>query len=118
MIGVSPASAIQQREIVASQSRGFVEVALAEGGPSATFAQCRQHDFKARGFEHLDGGHADMRFVIAHERVVPKHDPAAKVAGRVLAFGKPMIKPLPRKLRQRTSVGDAPEPAVQDSNRE
>ena len=73
--------AVQQREIVASQSRGFVEVALAEGGPSATFSQFRQHDFKARGFEHLDGGHADVRFVIAHESVVPKDDPAAEFAG-------------------------------------
>ena len=90
---------------MAAQSRGFVEVALAEGGASAAFAQFRQHDFKAGGFEHLDGGLADLRLVITHERVVPKYDLATEPAGAGFAFGKPFVKPLEREWRQRRVRG-------------
>ena len=107
--------AVQQREIVASQLRGFVEIALAEGGPSATFALHRQHDFKARGFEHLDGGHADVSFVIAHERIVPKHDAAAIGRPERRAFGKPMIEPLQREIRQQSFGGNAQHAAQERS---
>src|SRR5437870_1522748 len=47
---------VQQREVVLAESRGLVEVSLAESGPATTSASDRQHHFEAERFENFDRG--------------------------------------------------------------
>ena len=74
------AGCMEQFEIISSQSRGFFQVSLAEGGTSAAFAIRRKHDFETECFEDRDGGNADLRLVVADKSVIPKNDFAAQAA--------------------------------------
>jgi len=68
---------IEELEIVSAQTRGFVEVALAKGRAAATASGARKQNFKTRRFQHGQCGPANVRFIIAHEGVVPEnHRPA------------------------------------------
>ncbi len=61
---------------------------------ATTFALGRKHDFKPGGFQHGDGGDADLRLVITRKRVVPKNDFPPVARAELGALGEPMIKTL------------------------
>src|SRR5215211_8282341 len=80
-----------------------------------------ERNFKAERFEHFHRSHADVRFVITHERVVPKNDCATVLWKRRLAaflfknatrrrvyFScKPSVEAFTCIMRQRASSGDS-----------
>lgn len=61
-------------------SRG-IEISLTERRTSATLSIFRQRHFKPKRFEHFHCGFSNVRFMIAHERVVPENELASSVAG-------------------------------------
>ena len=62
----------EKLKIVSSETRGGLEIALAEGRPAAATPTLDECNFKAGGFQHGHGGLADVRLVVADEGVVPK----------------------------------------------
>jgi hypothetical protein len=56
---------------------GGIEVSLAECRATAAAAVFYERNFESERFEYFHGSHADVRFVITHEGVVPKDDLAA-----------------------------------------
>jgi hypothetical protein len=100
---------------VTSHGGSRFQVALTESGASAAFAAFDQRDREPKRLQHLDRGDADMRLVIAHERIVPENDFATfgrvgalrrpDAAARRPYLMKPAIEPLPGVMRQRPFVG-------------
>ena len=88
----------------------FVKITYAEGGAAAALAFGQQGDGKTGGFEHGDGGAADVRFVVAHKGVVPENHAATLGLGAVMMFGKPMIKTFAGKFSQRPLIGEPEQP--------
>ena len=85
-----------------AEARRVVQISLAESRASAAFALRRKLDLEAERFEHGHGRNADMWFVIADKRVIPKDDLAATAAVAAVALpNEPVIEPLPRVMRQR-----------------
>src|SRR5262245_31568265 len=80
------------REVVFGEFCCGIEISLAECRSSATTAILHERDFESDRLEHFRRSDADMRFVVAHKRVVPKNDGASAVAaggdGGVVALGK------------------------------
>src|SRR5437899_7301010 len=60
-----------------------VEISLAKRRPPATVSPAHQRNLQAERFQHFYRGLADMRFVVANERIVPENDLAAVVAAVV-----------------------------------
>src|SRR5262245_10303743 len=64
----------QEAQIMPAESRGAVEVSLAERRPAAAFATRNERDFESCRFEHSHRCTANVRLVVPNERVVPKED--------------------------------------------
>src|ERR1019366_3524804 len=98
---------VQQRQVVLAEPHREVEIALAEGWPPATLPPNRQSHLEPGGFEDLHRRNTDMGLVIAHERIVPKHNPAARALRWALAALEPTVEALPGVVWQGTLPGEA-----------
>ena len=61
-----------------AELRGLIEIPLAKRRASAALTALEQVDFVAGALEDFDRGNADIGFMIADERVVPKNDAATR----------------------------------------
>ena len=107
-----------------------IEVSLAECGATAAATVFYERNFESERFEHFHGSDADVRFVIAHKRVVPKDHGATAVAagvdrgssagvtapgysggvrrgGRPTMSAKPFVEAFTCVMGQRASCGDS-----------
>src|SRR5436190_19462843 len=101
-----------------SELRCGIEISLAECGTAATLAIFRKRNFKPERFQNFYRSDSDVRFVIAHERIIPEDDFASgrdaalrhsDIAARCpyLSSRKPAIKSFPRVMWQRAFRGNA-----------
>ena len=107
------AGRIEKIDIMFSELRCGIEISLAECGTAATLAIFRKRNFKPERFQNFYRSDSDVRFVVAHECIIPKNDFAS---GRDAALRrpdiaarcpypsplKPAIEPFARVMWQRT----------------
>ena len=94
----------------------LVEHALGDQRPAAALA-IHQHDAVAGALEQADGGAADLRRVVADERVVEKHDLAARRARRRRMAAEPVLESLRRQRGQRPAAIDPDDLLEQPAHR-
>ena len=111
------AGRIEKIDIMFSELRCGIEISLAECRTATALAIFRKRNFKPERFQNFYRSDSDVRFVVAHECIIPKNDFASgrdaalqcpDIAARCpyLSSCKPAIESFVRVLRQRTPSGN------------
>src|SRR4029079_8888217 len=92
--------------------RRGIEISLAECRSPAAAPVLYDRHYESERLQHCHRCNAYVRFVIAHEGVVPKNDFAALLfknatRRRVYPLREPLVEPFTCVMGQRTSCGDS-----------
>src|SRR6185503_7709235 len=98
---------VNERKVVRALTGRRSEIALTKSRTSTTRSPFDEPHAESSGFEHPYRGLPDMRFVVAHERIVPKDNLTAGSIRPRRALPEPMIECFAGKWRQRTPRREA-----------